>query len=122
MQGLQKLDQTTTAVVQHAYRAVPSIEWSQVRVRTRIAPLGNVSSIQFTFHLADGRVDKGIEPIREEERLLDDATLAHWRLTQELGQPRWYMMTVNLERSGKYSVDFEYRDDYQEGDIMKLLD
>jgi len=31
-------------------------------------------------------------------------------------------MTVKLERSGKYSVDFEYRDTYQEGDIMKELD
>lgn len=122
MQVLLELDQATTAVVQHAYRAVPPIDWQQVVVRTRIAPLGNVSSIQFTFHLADGRIDRGIEPVREEERQLDDATFAHWRLTQDLGQPRWYMMTVNLERSGKYSVDFEYRDDYKEGDIMKELD
>ena len=84
--------------------------------------MGNVSSIQFTAHLTDGRIDQGFEPVREEERQLDDATFAHWRLTQDLGQPRWDMMTVKVDRSGKYSVDFEYRDDYKEGDIMKELD
>ena len=26
---------------------------------------------------------------------------------------------VTVERSGKFSVNFEYKDDYQEGDIMK---
>jgi hypothetical protein len=77
--------------------------------------------MQFTFRLADGRISRVIEPVREAERLLDDATFAHWRTTQQLGLPRWYMMTVKLERSGKYSVDYEYRDDYQEGDIMKEL-
>lgn len=98
------------------------MDWQEVVIRTRIAPLGNVSSLQFTFRLADGRIGTGIEPVREAERLLDDATFAHWRLTQDLGLPRWYMMTVRLERSGQYSVDFEYRDDYQEGDIMKPLE
>ena len=28
-------------------------------------------------------------------------------------------MIVSVEGSGKFSVDFEYKDDYQEGDIMK---
>lgn len=119
---LVELDRATAAVVRHVHAAVPPIDWQEVVVRTRIAPLGNVSSIQFSFLLVDGRVSKGIEPVRAAERLFEDATFAHWRTAQDFGLPRWYMMTVNLERSGKYSVDFEYRDDYQEGDIMKLLD
>jgi len=122
MQPLVELDQATATVVRCAHAAVPPIDWQEVTVRTRIAPLGNVSNMQFTFRLADGRISKGIEPVREAERLLDDATFAHWRTTAQLGLPRWYMMTVKLERSGKYSVDFEYRDTYQEGDIMKELD
>ena len=36
-----------------------------------------------------------------------------------LGQSRWYKMIVTVERSGKFNVEFEYKDDYQEGDIMK---
>lgn len=69
---------------------------------------------------------KGLEvkdyPPRAEHRLVKESADTHWRLTQDFGQPRWYMMTVRLERSGRYSVDFEYRDDYQVGDIMKDLD
>ena len=41
-----------------------------------------------------------------------------WRLCQSTGGP-WYGMTVALHRSGRFSVDFEYRDHYQEGDIMR---
>ena len=122
MPNLLDLDQATTAVVQQAWRAVPSIDWQRVMARIRIAPLGNVSSIDFSFQMADGRTGTGIEPVLEEERRLDDAAYAHWRLTQDLGQPRWYMMTVQLDRSGRYSVEFEYRDYYKEGDIMKSLD
>ena len=28
-------------------------------------------------------------------------------------------MIVSVERSGKFNVDFKYKDDYQEGDIKK---
>lgn len=122
MQSLLQLDQATTDVVQHAWRAVPPIDWQQVTVRARIAPLGNVASLDFSFRLADGSMGKGIEPVRDEESRLDDAAYAHWRLSQDLGQPRWYMMTVTLERSGRYAVDFEYCDDYKEGDIMQALE
>ena len=40
-------------------------------------------------------------------------------LSRPLGQPRWYKMIVIVERSGKFSVDLKYKDDYKEGDIMK---
>jgi hypothetical protein len=121
MQSIVELDKATESVVRCVYAAIPAIDWQQVVARMRIAPLGNVSSIQFTFRLADGRVSDEAQPLREAERLLDDATFEHWRITQDLGQPRWYMMTVKIERSGKYLVEFEYRTDYQEGDISKPL-
>jgi hypothetical protein len=54
-------------------------------------------------------------------REIESAGRQHWRSCEECGQPRWYMMTIKLERTGKYTVDFEYRDDYKEGDIMQPL-
>jgi hypothetical protein len=50
---------------------------------------------------------------------VSEAARSQWRLTRDLGLPRWYKMTITVERSGKFSVDFEYKDDYQEDDIMQ---
>lgn len=38
---------------------------------------------------------------------------------QNLGQPRWYRMTVTVERSGRFSADVAYQDRYTTGDVMR---
>lgn len=108
-------------VAARLHAALLSYGADKVRFCYRMTPDGSVMAPDYWFTESDGAVTKDY-PSREIERAVGDAAVHHWRLTQDLGQPRWYMMTVKLDRSGKYSVDFEYRDDYQVGDIMKELD
>ncbi len=69
--------------------------------------------------LVDGKTVEGWYPENNFLDHLRKRARDHLKLTQDLGQPRWYKMIVTVERSGKFSVGFEYKDDYQEGDIMK---
>ncbi|HEY8877479.1 MAG TPA: hypothetical protein VIN03_07950 [Roseateles sp.] len=118
---LKKLDDSVQAIALALHAACENHRAAQIRFSFRITPDASVWAPDYWFTAPDGSVRKDF-PSRDLERQVEEAAVHHWRLTQELGQPRWYMMTVNVERSGKYSVDFEYRDDYREGDIMKELD
>jgi hypothetical protein len=115
---LNKIDESLQTVVGALHAACEADGAAGVRFCFRVTPDASVWAPDYWFRAADGAVRKDF-PAREFEQRVEAEAIRHWRLTQELGQPRWYMMTVNLERGGKYSVDFEYRDDYQEGDIMK---
>lgn len=118
---LNKLDESVQAIAGALFAVCESSGAAKVRFCFRVTPDASVLAPDYWFTSPEGAVRKDF-PKRELESLVEDAALRHWRLAQDFGQPRWYMMTVNLERSGKYSVDFEYRDDYKEGDIMKELD
>lgn len=121
MSDIEKIDSAVQRVALHVFGAVPEIAWTRVVARIRMAPSGKATNYQLTALMTDGRGDEGFRTVSAEMDRLSDAVDDHWHLTQDLGQPRWYMMTVTVERSGKYAVDFEYRDDYQEGDISKPL-
>lgn len=119
--SLQAFDEAATGVAKQLHAALVSYGAEKVRFCYRVTPDGSVMAPDYWFTPSGGAEVKDYPP-NAAHRLVSDGAEAHWRLTQDLGLPRWYMMTVKLERSGKYSVDYEYRDDYQEGDIMKELD
>lgn len=119
MAGLVELDRVTSELAAHAYAAAPMANWERVQVSLKSTPDGSVRARSYDFLLTGGNLDQGSSPNRDADQRVDAAAESHWRLTQDLGQPRWYKMIVTVERSGKFSVDFEYKDDYQEGDIMK---
>ena len=119
MTGLVELDRVTSELAAHAFAAVPMTDWERVQIFLKSTPDGSVRARSYDFLLSGGNLDQGSSPNRNADQLVDDAAAKHWRLTQDLGQPRWYKMIVTVERSGKFSVDFEYKDDYREGDIMK---
>ena len=119
MTVLMKLDRVLSELAAHAYASAPMNNWEKIQVSLRSTPDGSVRARSYDFALTGGTLDQGSSPIRDADQLVDAAAEKHWRLTQDLGQPRWYKMIVTVERSGKFSVDFEYKDDYQEGDIMK---
>lgn len=118
MAGIIDMDRLTTDVAQVIHASVPPMNWRIARMSTNYSPAG-VGAFQFTYIDEVGHADKGKGPNDEHLNKLSDLTLEHWRLTQDLGQPRWYKMIVTVERSGKFNVEFEYKDDYQEGDIMR---
>ena len=108
---------TDTAVCLAASVDVPT--WTRAQLAATFVPNGETSSLKCTLTDADEKVIEGWYPLNDVLDHLYELTKRHWQSTQDLGQPRWYKMTVTVERSGKFSVDFEYKDDYQEGDIMK---
>lgn len=94
---------------------------THVRFSFRVTPNAGVLAPDYWPTMADGSVRKDF-PEQQFERSVEDAALRHWHLVQDLGQSPWYMMTLRVNLGGPYSADFEYRDDYQEGDIMKSLE
>jgi hypothetical protein len=99
--------------------SIEGFDWLSVKLSTRVAPVSEVSAQECELNLADGKTVEGWYPENSFLDHLRKQALRHWRLAQELSQPRWYKMIVTVERSGKFNVEFEYKDDYQEGDIMK---
>lgn len=118
---LQRLDAALQQVVQSLYAGYPQGTWESIRYCSRWTPAGDVGADDFWW-LKQGKWVKQ-SPSRINDYLaVSRATKEHWQLTQALGQPRWYQMTVKLEHDGRYSVDFKYRDIYKEGDIMEALE
>ena len=119
LQSIKSLDALMTDIVTELYQSVPFPDWRAVTMFSKYTPDASVSGHDFDFIRADGSQGLGFLPADAALIRLGNTTKSHWRLTQDLGQPRWYKMIVTVERGGKFSVDFEYKDDYQEGDIMK---
>jgi hypothetical protein len=119
MSALVQLDNVISDLAMTLFREAPTERWERQRLEASYTPDGGVGGHDYWYELDDGKVDRGISPHASARSAIRALTKNHWRLTQDLGQARWYKMTVTVERSGKFSVDFEYKDDYQEGDIMR---
>ncbi len=113
-----KLDDATTAVITAIVNAFDSTKWNRIRHEARWTPSGDVGADDYWIEVHSGPSTKVLPEIGP-SLLVSKSSKLHWQLTQDLGQPRWYKMIVTVERSGKFTVDFEYKDDYQEGDIIK---
>lgn len=122
MNAVQDLDRATVEVAKQAFLAVPFDDWLSVTCTARVAPHGGAKRIALAIRRSDGSVDKGTTPIPEAEERLDDALGEHWRLVRASSPAPWFQMKVVVERNGKFSVDFAYRENYQEGDLFTPLD
>ncbi len=116
---LASLDQATTALVARLHAALQERQAQSLRFTFRITPDGSVAAPDYWFVDEGSSVEVKDYPSSPVHRSVSESAEAHWSLAQQLGQPRWYQIAVKLERTGKYSVDFEYRDNYREGDIHR---
>ncbi len=116
---LEVLDPLVTNTAGCLASSVDIPNWVRVGLTVSFVPTGDTSSLECKLTSNTGETVEGWYPSNQVLDHLYDLTKRHWKSTQDLGQPRWYKMIVTVERSGKFSVDFEYKDDYQEGDIMK---
>jgi hypothetical protein len=119
LKALFTLDPITTDISSTLYQSAPNIDWQSIKYVAKYAPDGSVSGHDYDYHLSDGTVNRGASPDRTSERALMEMTRNHWQTTQDLGLPRWYKMIVTVNRDGKFSVDFEYNDNYTDEDMMK---
>jgi hypothetical protein len=83
------------------------------------SPDGEVSGHNYDYELDGGAIDRGSAPKAAARAAIRALTLRHWKLVQEMGQPRWFKLVVTVDRSGKCSFDFEYKDDYKETDMLE---
>lgn len=118
---LQELDHALHHVVAALAAGYAADRWDSLHYKSRWTPAGDVGSDDF-WKIVDGQKIKASPSNLNDYFAVSNAAKHHLNLSEQLGHPRWYMMTVKLSRNGKYTVDFEYRDDYEEGDIMKPLD
>ena len=117
--SLQQLDAALTDIATAVVGVLGNgTEWRSLRYAARWTPEGDVGADDFWVVDDSGR-EKKVMPELAPALHVSNVAKHHWRLTQDLGQARWYQMTVTVERSGKFSADFEYKDDYREGDIMQ---
>ena len=119
--GLNTIDDATKRVAASVVAGFPDPSWQAIRYLSRWTPKGDVGADDFFV------TREGVE--RPEFPRDVGATMAISRAAQDqlavveaAGQPRWYMMALRIDRSGKYSVDFTYFDNYVEGDIMKSVE
>lgn len=116
---LQGLDQATTQVALAVHSSVPDIDWREAIYTVLIAPHGKAIHLEFAFVLSNGELTRRIMPKSEGMYSVQEAAHAHWQLTQDLGQPRWFAMTVRVSRTGKFSTELEYNENYQDADLSK---
>lgn len=116
---IHALDPLQTQIVTAIYQSAPIPNWESVKMYAKYTPNGEVGGLEFDYCLSDGTTTEESIPDSFFLTQLYGLTKSHWQFSQTLGEPRWYKMIVTVERSGKFSVDFEYEDDYLEGDIMK---
>jgi hypothetical protein len=119
VESVKQIDAAISELCTVLYQSVPFDNWGTAKLVSKYVPAGDVSKHEYNFLLQDG--SEGLYARLTDAALCDVEALTkrHWQLTQDLGQPRWYKMIVTVERSGKFNVEFEYKDDYQEGEIMK---
>jgi hypothetical protein len=116
---LESLDQATTALVARLHAALQERQAQSLRFTFRMTPEGSVGAPDYWFLDEGSQAEVKDYPSSPVHRAVSESAEAHWSLTEQLGQARWYQIAVSVERSGRYGVDFEYRDNYQEGDIHR---
>lgn len=118
MEALSKLDDTVTQIALALHQSAPNDSWTKQAYRVAMPADGSYRSEVYSYWSNDKRLDDGF-PTEPGETQIGQLAMTHWRQTVESGLPRWYTMTVRVERTGKFSVDFQYLDTYPEGGIHR---
>ncbi|MDR7332983.1 hypothetical protein [Roseateles asaccharophilus] len=115
---MTKLDELVTQIALTLHRSAPNERWARQAYRIAAPEDGSYRAEVYSCWLSDGSLayDFPSEPC---ESQIGQLAMNHWRQTVELGLPRWYTMTVRVERTGKFTLNFEYLDEYPEGGIHR---
>ena len=118
--SLKALDEALQHVALALAQAFDDQPWDRLRYASRWTPSGDVGADDFWLRL--GGAERKTMPAGMAESLgVYDSAKSHRNLKPVQGQARWYRLKHNQEKSGQYHADFEYRDDYREGDIIEPL-
>ncbi len=118
MATLETVDDCNQKIAATVCATVPLRAWSAAQMVVKCSPTGP-GLYQYAYWEEDGSMREDLPP-------LSPGTAELWRLvqaqraaTEELRQPLWFKMVVNVKRDGKFNTEFEYRDHYVEGDMFR---
>lgn len=115
MASLQELDSLFAEVAGLVYRTVPVPAWRSATLHAKYTPDGLVSGHDFDYQLDNGEIDQGTIPPLAAIREIKASTRKHW----EASTPRWYALHLTVTQEGKMQAEWEYVDEYTEGDILR---
>ena len=116
------MDQAVIQLASELHASAPFRSWQRQRMTAAYTPNADVGAHEYAYWLPDGTVNRSDSPNASARARIRELTSKIWRISQESGQAPWFKLKLDLDAGGKYSIDFEYRDNYAEGDIMKSLD
>jgi len=118
MSTLEALDAVIGELATTLHASSPLPDWQQVTLFAKYAPDGSTAGHDYDYLLPDGRVDQGVSPGPAARQAIRQLTRRHWTLTQELGQPRWFKLVLRVDRDGRFSVEFEFKDVVLDSDML----
>lgn len=118
METLVKLDELVTQIALALHGSAPDPRWARQAYRIAVPEDGSYRAEVYSYWSSDGSVSYDFHTASGESRI-GQLAMTHWRRTIELGFPRWYTMTVRVERTGKFTVNFEYLEEYPEEGIRR---
>jgi hypothetical protein len=115
---LGAVDDCNQKIVATVCATVPLKSWRAAQMVVRCSPTG-VGRYEYTYWEEDGTMRQDLGPRSPGSAELWRMVLAQRVATEAVGQPLWFKMVVNVQRDGKFTTEFEYRDHYVEGDIFR---
>ncbi|HOA51831.1 MAG TPA: hypothetical protein PKI05_06210 [Thermogutta sp.] len=115
--SLDQLDEVSKKIATLIYQSVPIDEWVEANLIWKMSPNKKNSASRTQYLLPDGTVDKSKGLDVTTNMKLYDLLVKHRDLSEEMGQPWWFQITVTVNRSGTFKMDFEYRENYRPEDL-----
>jgi hypothetical protein len=112
------LDGLNTRIASVLLVSAPREHLARIRMVAKFSPSGDTAKHEYDYwDMAGAEVWELPTPAARDD--MYRLTHEHWQRTQDIGQARWYKMIVNVQPDGRFTIDFEYKNDYQEGDMLQ---
>ena len=115
--SLGQLDEINTKIASLIYQSVPFDDWVEARLTWQMSPDTKNSASRTQYTLSDGSIDQSKCLDVGANMKLHDLLVRHRNLSEEMGQPSWFQISVIVSRSGSFKMDLEYRDAYRPEDL-----
>lgn len=115
--SLGQLDEINTKIAALIYQSVPIDDWVEARLVWQMSPDKKNSAFRTQYVFPDGAIDQSRSPDVSINMKLYELLVRHRGVSEEMGMPWWFQITVIVNRSGTFKVDFEYRETYRPEDL-----
>ena len=119
MNALEALDPFLSQIARTLFDSSKPAPWLTATMRTRLTPDGSSASQSFELKDPAGRVIAGWFPSDAEMDFMYTLVRDCHRMSLNSKSQQWYGMNLQVQIDGRFATDFEYRDQYTEGDLSR---